>query len=621
MAFAGAPVLFNSDSDTDRKSYMAKMLAWRDYAYQEAVNTVTQSIEYPRVREYIRLLEGEWWDRRRPKFLSPFYDNKLQYTRQSKLAMLTDVRPVIDVFSRVQDYEKQANIAKGIIQHEWIRSDLDLSLVSVTDAAMLFGNGFWKIGASMPGYMKFSSCGPDMVLPIQPGFHIQDSTAILYRTYKSLNYFQKLWPERSVGLENEAVEIETHGIGGDSFVKPSHIEDITWQNMSPQMRRQVGLRGPGKPTYHGSERYPVIELQEFWVEDQNINESPNEVTIKDPYLTEAQHNYHYKVKPMGRLYPRKRLIVFAGKRLMYDGPSPYWHGMFPFAMLRLNPVLWSFWGMSTYRHLIQINKAINEVVAGTMDAVKRALNPQMITREGGVPKPAWDVFFANMPGGKLRVSPNSNPADTVRYVEPPILPGYVFQILAQYLVPEFDRMSGFLDPNRLMGKRQAPGGETIEQMRDSMNTFTRLESRYMEAFLRDAGYIALSNVFQFYTAKQRLKVLGQDGLVWEDFDYDPGTMVPADAPSSDHFKNFYLEIQQGSMRGDTRDKDKQVAIALARMQLISKKELWRKLEISNADQVGEELAEEMGLMAEAQASQGQGRTPRLSRSQRNGSPV
>jgi len=47
--------------------------------------------------------------------------------------------------------------------------------------------------------------------------------------------------------------------------------------------------------------------------------------------------------------------------------------MYPFAMLRLNPVIWSFWGMSKYASLIPLNKAINEIGAGTMDMIKRAL--------------------------------------------------------------------------------------------------------------------------------------------------------------------------------------------------------------------------------------------------------
>lgn len=615
MAYSSAPhPFYNSEDTLQRKKYVKKMEEFQDAAFEEAKTTLAMSIEWNRVPHYIKFLEGNWWDQRRPRYLSPFFDNRLQHARYSKLALLTDIKPIIDVSTDVKEYEEDAKIAEMLIKHEWFRGDLDLSLVSVADASFLFGNGFWKITAHSPGYTKISSSGPDMVLPIQPGFHVQDSTAILYRTYKPLSYFQRVFPLRCEGLEQEAVQMDYQS--GETWMKPWTIDEYTWNAMSPQMKRQVGTRAPKNGMY-GNQQFPVIELQEYWVDDQNINDSKQEVLIKDPYMSEEQHNYWYRVPPMGRLYPRKRLIVFAGKRLMYDGPSPFWHGLFPFAMLRMNPVLWSFWGLSLYRNLIELNKSINEIGAGTMDLVKRALNPQMLTKEGAVPKPAWDVFFANMPGGKLRLGPTSNPATDVRFMEPPNIPAYVPQMLTGFLAPEFDRMSGYLDPARVTGKKQVPGGETIESMRDSMSTATRLEGRYVEAFLRDAGTILLSNLFQFYSARQRLKILGDNGLTWADFDGMPENgMVPEGKGREDHWKLFSFNVAQGSLHGNSKDRDRTIAISLAKMGLISRAELYRRLDVPNGEQIEKELVQEHQALGNLQ-----GRTPRQTRGQRTGSPI
>jgi len=595
------------------------MLNWRDAAKEEAVKALRQNPEYDQAAIYLKYLQGEFWDRRRPGYLSSFYDNRLEQARYSTLSMLTDIRPTVDVGSNVEAYADQAKIAQAVIHHEWLKQDLDLSLAGVVDASMLFGNGFWKMSANSPGNMTFNPCGPDVVMPIQPGRNLQDSSAVLYRTYKPLSYFQRIWPQKCANLENEAVTTDQQG---SQINRPPHISEYTWNSLSPQMRYRIGMK-VGRFSGPSPGQYPVIELQEYWVDDLSINESTEEVIVKDPYLALNAHNYWYKVSPMGRLYPRKRLIVFAGNRLMYDGPSPYWHGLFPFAMLRLNPVMWSFWGLSKYRNLVPLNKAINEVGAGTMDMIKRALNPQMITREGAVPKDAWERYFPNMPGGKLRLGMNANPATDIRYMEPPMLPSYVFSFLAQYLAPEFDRLSGSIDVGALTRKGQVPGGESIEQMRDAANPYVRLEGRQIEAFLRDAGTIAISNIFQFYTRRQRLMMMGGDGITFQDFDRAPGNMIPESVEQETFWKNFAMEITPGSLTGADKMQEKQIAMTLFRMGGISRNEMLRRLQVPNIEMIQQELEQERqdGTIVATLEGGSQGRSPRLSRSQRNGEVV
>lgn len=605
----------DSDPLYNRK-YIRDMQSYRESIQEEAAFTLQLSKEYPKIQQYIECLEGDgWWDRRRPQYLSKFFDNRLEHTRYSSLALLTDIRPTIDVRSKVKEFQEQASVAQGIIHYEWMNQDLDLVVVSVVDAAMLFGNAFLKIGASMPGNMSFTPCGPDMVMPVQPGNDIQSSTAILYKTYKPIQYFINIWPERSANLEEEGVSVEQYA--GTTYARPPRVDEYTWGQMSPQMRAKVGIKvGSQRPA---NTPYPVIELNEIWVDDPSINESKEIVLMRDNNLSLDQQNYSYQVKPGQRLYPRKRLIVFAGTRLMYDGPSPYWHGLYPFAMLRLNPTVWSFWGLSKYRNLIPINKALNDIGAGTLDSVKRALNPQVITKEGGVPKGAWENYFPNMPGGKLRMGPASNPSTDIRYMDPPPLPGYVFQYVT-YLTTEYERLSGSMDVSKLGGKKQVPGGETIEQMRDMQNTGVRLEGRYIETFLRDAGQIAVPNIFQFYTASKRFRVLGGDGLTWEDFDYDPGNMVPAGVPPEDHIKNFSIEIAPGSLLGANKDREKSQAAALFKINAISRKMLLRRMEVP--EEIIKKNEQEIEEESKTKTLSGdKGGMPRMKRSQRQGEAI
>lgn len=601
------------------KTYLHDISEWEASCFEEAKKTQQMNPQMGKVAGTINYLTGEFWDRRRPKYLSTFSDNRMENARYSTLAMLTDIRPTIDVHCLVDEFKNQAEIAQNIIHHEWYKQSLDLGLISVTDAAMLFGNAFWKIDAWTPGRMKFSPCGPDVVMPIQPGFGIQESSAVLYRTYKTIGYFQRKWPERSADLQQEAVMPEEHQ-GSTIFAKPPGISDFTWNALSPQMKYKMGLRVGGKLESPSNNSYPVIELKEYWVDDHSINEGTEDVVVKDPYLSLDQHNYWYVVKPMHRLYPRKRLIVFAGNRMMYDGPSPYWHGMYPFAMLRLNPVIWSFWGLSKYQNLIPLNKAINEIGAGTMDMIKRALNPQMLAKENSIVKDAFERFFPNMPGGKLKMTNMSDVQRDVRYMDPPQLPAYVFQFF-QAVSSEFDRLSGSVDTGKMTGKKQMPGGDAIEQMRDAANPAIRLEGRYIEDFLRDTGTLAISNIFQFYTAKQRLRILGGNGLTWQDFDYNPGSMIPDSERKEEHWMNFSMEIAPGSLLGTNKTQEKTAAMTLFKIGAISRASLLRKLDMgAEVDQIEKEIVKEVHDGTSPQ-SKGQGRNPRQNREQRQGAPM
>lgn len=623
------PVALNERTETldYPDGYLTKIKQWREAAREEAFRTLRSSSEYEKLDEYLKALMGDVWPKTRPKYRTNFFDNRLMDARITMISKLTDLRPMVEVVTTVRyssgtelarAYEEQARIASMVIRAEWYRQNLDLELCKVIDYA-LFSTGYWKIGAALPGTMTVTSCGIDTVLPIQPGNDLQESTAVLYRTLKPVSYFLKRWPSRRDDILKQAVR----GVDRGEWPRPIHMPARIWENLSPTLRRLVSRRFMTNYPPEGDRyAFPYIELEEYWVEDPTVNDSPVEVIVKDPYLPIELHNYHYRIKPGDQLFPRKRLIVFAGDELIYDGPSPFWHGMFPFAELSLTPVVWDHLGLSFYRNLLPLNNAINEIVAGVIDIAKRAVNPQLVVTESAVRDAAWRQFCPDMPGGKLKMTSVGDPYRHIRYLEPPPLPPLVGQLIANYLVPTFDRYSGAVDVSEMGRKRQVPGGETIEQMRDLMQSGFRIRSRLVEAFLFKAGMMALSNIFQFYTREQRFKLLGPDGVTLEDFDYDPGLMIPWSVPKYDHWKNFTVYIAQGTAHGLSQFRQQQMALVLYRLGAISRRELLRRMGITDIARIEQEIMEEqMNLLLAAAQAKGAGRVPRLTRSQRTGSPV
>lgn len=614
------PLYFDDSKDAraiTADNYERKLLYWRDEFKREALDTARLNEELVKVPEYIRCIMGEYWNKRRPKYKSSFYSNRLDRARIDNLAMLTDSRPSIDVKYRDknsgnQELQEQAKAIHGLFEYEWLDKNMDLSLVRVADIAKLMGTGFWKIGASYPGSLNIMELGPDSVMPVQPGFSIQDSTGVLYRTWKPVNYFRTYFPYASVGIEKEASQFDIRG--NARYNRPDSIDQYVWNGLAPAMQRALNSNTNPPPEAQSS-IFKSIELQEIYVDDQSINESKRPILMRHPYWPLDTYNWWYWVQPGERLYPRKRCIVFGGRRRVYDGPSQFWHGLYPFATMRLNPIPWSFWGLSQYRDLLPINNAINDVVAGILDMIKRALNPQAVTKQGAVPAASWKDFFSDLPGAKLYMTGMAaNVNQDIRYMEPPQIPAYVFNLLVQYLIPEFNVMSNAMDVAGLSKKKQVPSGETLDQMRDSLNTGLRLEERYIEVFLRDAGAQALSNIFQFYTTRQRLKLLGSEGTTLADYDTDPGSMVPAESlPKWDHWKKFDFRIVSGSVHGGSKDREKLYAMNLFSRGAISLQYLLETLQVANPKEIMQQIQQERqtGLMM-------QGKMMRQSGKERSG---
>lgn len=606
-----APTYEGGNTAADYSTYLQACQRYRDAAKEEALATARLSIEADCVQKYIDCLSGTgWYERDRPRYKSGYYDNRMNNSRLSDLALLTDTKPTIFVSTSIDAYKNQAKMVSDGIQSEWQRQGMDMDLLDVVDITKLNGTGFWKNCAASPGILNVISCGPESVLPIQPGKNIQTSTAVLYRTYQGVQALKNKFPYTTTGLEKENTFIEMSSGGQTRFNRPDDMPDFTWNGLTPGMKRAVGVQTSSSEmsTVAGS-MFKNLETQEIWIDDPSVNESKREVLMRHPYLTLKQHNYWYWVKPGERLYPRKRLMVFGGRRLLYDGPSPFWHGMYPFSCLRLNRVPWSFWGLSKYRDLMPLNKGLNDVGAGVLDMIKLALNPVSITKLNAMLQGTWDRFYPGLPGGKLMLGPNASITD-VRYMDPPNIPSWVLQF-HQYLSAEFDRLSGAIDVTNLTKKKQVPGGDTIEQMKEMMNSITRLEGRMIEDFLEQSGVQSVSNFFQYFEMDRRIMLLGEEGISWEDLNSTGPNLIPENKPKENHWRNFALKIATGSLLSSAKDREKSMAIQLASRGMLSIRSLHKKLEL------GPE--EYKMLMEEHQQGVGpSGKSPRSSRGQRNG---
>jgi hypothetical protein len=233
---------------------------------------------------------------------------------------------------------------------------------------------------------------------------------------------------------------------------------------------------------------------------------------------------------------------------------------------------------------------MNNVLAGILDAVKKAVNPPLIAPDNAFGAAVKRNLDPNMPNAKIFFSPASIAAPT--YAPSPVLPGFVFQTML-YAQQELDSQSGFLDLTGISRRGIVPAGDTLEQLKEGQQTLVRLKVRYIEDFMKQIGQQWVPNAFQFYTLKRRLQMLGSDGLTWEDFDWDPGTMVPAGEKAEDHWKRFSFMMIPGSLLKSSRAPHQALMVRLRAMGDMDLKNLLEALDLGNLyDKVKKNLEEE-----------------------------
>jgi hypothetical protein len=315
-----------------------------------------------------------------------------------------------------------------------------------------------------------------------------------------------------------------------------------------------------------------------------MNES--NVTVK---MGRQGTNWCYDVKPGERLYPRGRLLTMGGKAIMDDGPNPYWHGKYPFGMLRMNAVPWQLMGLSDLNTWVQLQDIINNILAGVIDMIKKATNPGFYAPKNAFTEGQWETMDWGMPGLKAAYSPVASQKPD--FTSAPNLPSYVMQMMMLAAREMDNSVSGAV--SQAAQKKQVPSGESLDKIKEAQLTPIRLKGRNIEVFLRDLGSQQISNIFQFYDAKRRLFLLGPKGLTFEDFDWDPQTMIPAGVPPEDHARRFKFMIEPDSLLNARRVEKAMIMLRLRLMGDMDRKHLYEILDLGyDVEDVEKELKRE-----------------------------
>lgn len=582
--------------------YNVDTLTWVRTKVQEGEAILRQEPTFRDIDGNISYVMGDQLQRR-PAALSSIKDNLVKKAVAETVAALTDIHPLFGFQTFNSAFESQQAVLDKLTRAWWVNNYTDLRLADVIRLAATTGVGYaeinWETSLS-GGYgdLVMTAIDPRDVLPINPkfDFSIQSWGGVIIRSMEFIENLEQRYGVRAAGLTPDR---GAQSWSGKMWGSPRPGPIITPSTVDMLNAKQ----GHNLPA-----TVPAKELYKIYFKDNRSHTGPTPITMGEPGT-----NWAYTVYPVGwvmpdgkrvaekrtRLYPRGRLIVATRDRILYDGPNPYWHGMFPIAKLSLDPWPWSLLGGSLVSDLRSLQDGINDIVNGYMDHVKKILRPDIIGDKNAVPQAVWNRIDTRLPGNKILQNPSAGKG--VELLIPEALPGDVQEMLV-YLVGEVDKLSGTANLQALSQLNQAPGADSIERLQEALSPILRLKGRLLEVFLREIGEMVKAGFFQFYTLPRRVAVLGEQGVDLHDFDFDPGSLIPAmgkddpgymeelDASNSVsdraifHHQNFTFHITPNSLLAMSQLSRKLTYLQLWRGGLMDPWSLWEVLEVPNAGQ-------------------------------------
>ena len=379
-------------------NYEAQIKYWCEAAYQEAKKIADDSKEVQEVDKTLDYLSGLQWKNATPSHSAKPVINRMQRIFWETVGQLTDMRPIFEVHATSKDdaYSKTQDILNRLSRSWAIENNFDLQLAFVLIYALIT-TGFAKVewdpfAQDGQGDIVIKPISPSALLVLGAENNLQEAEAVIYRQVKTLNWIRRKHPTTGYAVRPD-VNYSKYDLSASA---PAHVSPQLFMSLSPGMRRKISSQPEMQPSV-----YPKAEYREFWIRDNSVNNGS-----KDVLMGREGTNWCYTVKPGEPLYPRGRVICMANGVILDDQPNPYWHGRFPFAMLRMNAVPWQFHGMSVVKPWMTMQDVMNQIIAGVLNMVKLAVNPPMLAPKNAFSTEAWKSLNMSRPNEKAQYSGN-----------------------------------------------------------------------------------------------------------------------------------------------------------------------------------------------------------------------
>ena len=596
------PISPVSTSDPNAEALNDPTIAWLTEAMQEAESFLASQPGYDQIGPAIDAImstdESARIDSRATGLLSTTRTNRVAKIAEDIAALMTDTKPFWDYSVSNRRFEQHAQIYGKLATFWYQRRNIDLRLADAIKYYVVGGTAylhlFWN-----PDIEDIDACAEDPrnVLPIRPlGYESCESClGVIVKRKVPINYLRDKY---GIDIKSES--------DGSSITWLNKMRDSAADVISPIWTfRKSPTNNTELP------RIPSATLYTCYLKDERRNTrkdmkehyTGNSVQMGEWEDGKPLNNWSYEVKLGEKLYPNRRMIVWAGTHKIYDGPSYYWHARFPILKLTLNPYPWTWLGKAPMWDLLRLQKSLNQLLRVVDDHAAQVAQPGSIHDKNSVSRSQFDSFDTRRAGYKIYQNPLAGKG--IQIITPPPLDQAIWEHI-KWIQDEMKEIGGVADLGQLMSLKQIPSNDSVEAIIHQMTPAIRFRSRILEAFTRELAMQLAYNFSQFYTLPMRVVELGPGGVTQDDFDFDPGSMLPDFVHDADYgpdggitseallrgpmprfdrskefLRRFIFKISPGSWLNSAQVEQKMVYLQLTRAGWMDIFTLWEVLGIPN----------------------------------------
>lgn len=297
---------------------------------------------------------------------------------------------------------------------------------------------------------------------------------------------------------------------------------------------------------------PTVRLYYQFVLDLSVNKTGHTITMGLDPNTGQRTSWTYEVPSVGekilagydsngtemyriatekdcRLFPGRRLMVATENKLIYDGPFWDWHGQVP--LVKMSADSEPFGDFSMIYDVANLQDTINEMERMIHQTARNKRNPSFLYNNRAMARSTASALRTEVTGQRIGYNgaEGNDPAK-------PAFPQWFYEVgewepeIVKYLMEQMDYQMGVQDISNLAKAKMTANGDQMEKLMSMSGPIVKGISREMERAMRDIAEMFKYLVFQYYTTPKIMQIVGIDGITPENFDFDPGNLVPSHLP-------------------------------------------------------------------------------------------
>lgn len=588
--------IFKTISDGQER----ELLSWVMKKWGDGISILRKEPAYANMQKCLDYIDGKQLPLKQ-KAISTTIDNKVRKVVLEFASSLTDVRPIWTYQTHDMRWTDQGESISKLAKAWWRNNRVDRVLSNALIYASAGGTGYialtWDPEAGGgAGDIVALALDPRDVIPIDPVFvdSVDSWRGVIVRQRMPVDMVRDLYPSKAykINPSDGFALLPDGGRTGGAFDVISSAWDV--------LKRSKG----GQDVGEGSRQVDLLRV--YW-KDPSVYTGPKPIKM-------GEGNYEYVVNPLGwikedgtvttaeeaKLYPRGRMIVCTPSTILHDGPIPYWFG-FPLIKFTPLPMPHRLLGESIVLDMLPLQDSLNKALQGLDDGIDQWIERGVVGDKQSISEHNLRALDTRRSG--LKASLNMAAGEGFKLIDGPTFPTWYLEFVS-LLKNEIDENTGVKGLLQLNQQKQMPSEDAIEKMLDALSPILRFQSRSIEISLNELADKLKIAFFQYYDVKRRVQVLGDDGRTLEDYDFDPGSMIPDDVEGETrmerglaHQKNFTFWVEQNSFLNVSHMTQKMLILQLFRANGIDIYTLWEALDVPNIGETPEEKVPERMIRA------------------------